>query len=59
MGTSKAWRARLLARPQRRVVEEGTAVDALGHPALDDGTIVTARRHAPRPIRKAFATLRD
>jgi hypothetical protein len=29
------------------------------HPAIDGGSDVSAFGHAPRAIRKAFATLRD
>ena len=49
------WRPRRL----RFVSGSGLAVTVMFHPANDGGTIVTAFGHAPRAVRKAFATLRD
>jgi hypothetical protein len=48
-------------RPRRlRFVRgSGLMVTVMFHPAADGGTIVTAFGHAPRAVRKAFATLRD
>ena len=37
----------------------GLLVTVMFLPAADGGTIVTAFGHAPRAVRKAFATLRD
>jgi hypothetical protein len=48
-------------RPRRlRFVRgSGLTVTVVFHPAAGGGTIVTAFGHAPRAVRKAFATLRD
>lgn len=46
-------------RRLRFVRRGGLIVTVLFHPAGDGGTIVTAFGHAPRAVRKAFATLRD
>ena len=37
----------------------GLRITVMFHPAVDGGTVLTAFGHAPRAIRKAFATLRD
>jgi hypothetical protein len=41
------------------VSNAGNSLTVTFHAARDGGTIVTAFGHAPRAIRKAFATLRD
>jgi hypothetical protein len=46
-------------RRLRFVRGSGLVITVMFHPAADGGTIVTAFGHAPRAVRKAFATLRD
>ena len=46
-------------RRLRFVRAGGLIVTVLFHPSSDGGTIITAFGHAPRAVRKAFATLRD
>jgi hypothetical protein len=46
-------------RRLRFLSDSGLMLTVMFHPAVDDGTIVTAFGHAPRAVRKAFATLRD
>jgi hypothetical protein len=49
----------LWPRRRRFVNESALAVTVMFHPAIDSGSDVSAVGHAPRAIRKAFATLRD
>jgi len=49
----------LWPRRLRFVNESALAVTVMFHPAIDGGSDVSAFGHAPRAIRKAFATLRD
>jgi hypothetical protein len=52
--TEELWPRRL-----RFVSDSGLLLTVMFHPAADGGTIVSAFGHAPRAVRKAFATLRD
>jgi hypothetical protein len=49
----------LWPRRLRFVSDAGLFVTVMFHPASDGGTNVSAFGHAPRAVRKAFATLRD
>jgi hypothetical protein len=49
----------LWPRRLRFVSDSGLMLTVMFQPALDEGTIITAFGHAPRAVRKAFATLRD
>jgi hypothetical protein len=49
----------LWPRRLRFVSDSGLFLTVMFHPAGDGGTDVSAFGHAPRAIRKAFATLRD
>jgi hypothetical protein len=49
----------LWPRRLRFVSDSRLMLTVMFHPAEDGGTIVTAFGHAPRAVRKAFATLRD
>jgi hypothetical protein len=46
-------------RRLRFVSGSGLFITVMFHPAADGGTDVSAFGHAPRSVRKAFATLRD
>ena len=46
-------------RRLRLVSDSGLFITVMFHPAADGGTDVSAFGHAPRAVRKAFATLRD
>jgi hypothetical protein len=49
----------LWPRRLRFVSDSGFFITVMFHPATDGGTDVSAFGHAPRAVRKAFATLRD
>jgi hypothetical protein len=49
----------LWARRMRFVSDSGLFITVMFHPAFDGGTDVSAFGHAPRAVRKAFATLTD
>ena len=49
----------LWPRRLRFVSDSGLFITVMFHPASDGGTDVSAFGHAPRAVRKAFATLRD
>jgi hypothetical protein len=49
----------LWPRRLRFVSDSGLFITVMFHPAIDGGTDVSAFGHAPRAVRKAFATLRD
>ncbi len=46
-------------RRMRFVSDTGLVITVMFHPASDGGTEVSAFGHAPRAVRKAFATLTD
>ena len=46
-------------RRLRFVSDSGLFITVMFHPAAPGGTDVLAFGHAPRAVRKAFATLRD